>query len=90
MSRSDLTRHAKARAQQRGIGELQIELIRVFGEDFYQKGGTCVSYIPDKKRAQIRKALDRIDNVAMVKGDSGKVITLMHRNKQFNTRQDYV
>jgi hypothetical protein len=87
MSRSDLTLHAQMRAQQRGISELQIELLRVFGEDFYQKGGTCMSYIPEKTLGQLRSALDKLDTVAMVKDGSDKAITLMHMSKRGNTRR---
>lgn len=88
MSRLGLTRHAQARAQKRGISDLQIELLRVFGEDSYQKGGTCVSYIPNKTRALLRSALDKLDTVAMVKGDLDKVITLMHMTKHCNARRE--
>jgi hypothetical protein len=87
MRRSDLTRHARARSQQRGISELHIELLRVFGEDCHQKGGTCVSFIPEKTRSLLRSALDKLDTVAMVKDGSGKVITLMHIDNRFNPRR---
>jgi hypothetical protein len=88
MRRSNLTQHAQARAQQRGISNLQIELLRVFGEDSYQKGGTCVSYIPDKTRALLRRALDNLDTVAMVKDGSGNAITLLHMDKRFNAKRE--
>ena len=88
MRRSDLTKHARARAQQRGISDLQIELLRVFGEDRYQKGGTRVSFIPNKTRALLRSALDKLDTVAMVKDGSDKVITLMHMDKHFNAKRE--
>jgi hypothetical protein len=89
MRRSDLTQHARARAQQRGISNLQIELLRVFGEDRYQKGGTCVSFISNKTLALLRSALDKLDTLAMVKDSSGKAITLMHMDKHFNAKQEY-
>jgi hypothetical protein len=86
MKRTDLTAHARARAQQRAISDLKIELLRVFGEDHYQKGGTWVSYIPREKCAQLRRALNKLDAVAMVKDGSDKAITVMHMDKRFNSK----
>ena len=76
------TRHAQARKQQRGISELMEELIRVFGEDHYQKGGCVLSYIPEKKLSQIRCALDKLSKVALIKDSTEKGITFMHMNQR--------
>lgn len=86
MRPAHLTLHAQARAQQRAISNLQIQLLQVFGEDHYQKGGTHVSHIPKDTCAQLRRALDKIDGVAMVKDKAGRAITLEHMDKRFNVR----
>lgn len=82
-----MTEHARQRRQQRGISELQIELIRAFGEDFYQKGGANICFIPEKKLIQLRNALDKLSNVAMIKGDAGEVVTVMHVNQKIRHTQ---
>jgi hypothetical protein len=45
MNARKLTEHAQRRKQQRGISDLQVELILAFGDDHYQKGGASLSYI---------------------------------------------
>ncbi|TYC51378.1 hypothetical protein ETQ85_24445 [Zoogloea oleivorans] len=82
-----MTDHARQRRQQRGISELQIELLRTFGEDLYQKGGECLCFIPEKKLIQLRNALDKLGNVAMIKGDAGQVVTVMHVNQRIRHTQ---
>jgi len=57
-----LTEHARQRQQQRGISKIQIEVISLFGEDHYQKGGTCLSYVPEKMICLIRYALDELSS----------------------------
>lgn len=87
MKRSDETEHAQKRRQQRGISQIQIDLIRTFGDDHYQKGGSSLSYISAKKIAMLRHALDKIEKVALVKECSEKVVTVLHMNKRINTTQ---
>ena len=82
-----LTEHARQRQQQRGISELQIELLHSFGEDHYQKGGDSLCFIPEKKLSQLRSALEKMSNVALVKSGGGHVITVMHMDRQiYRTR----
>jgi hypothetical protein len=77
----ELCRHAHRRAAQRAIGDLQIELIRLFGVDHYQTGGSTLSFIPERTITSLRTALDRCRDVALVKGDDEVVITAMHMHR---------
>lgn len=67
---------------QRGVRELQLQLIQVFGVDFLQKGGSVLSRIPARRLAELRAALDRCDGVAIVKGGNECVITVMHEHRR--------
>ncbi len=78
MRTQSMTQHAQARKQQRGISDLQIELIGHFGDDHYQKGGGNLSFISERKLAELRSAIDKLHNVALVKGASERVVTAMH------------
>ena len=77
-----LTHHARKRSQQRGISELQIQLIGMFGEDHLQTGGTALSYIPRKRLQQLRDAIDRLESVAVVKTPDEAVVTVMHLGRR--------
>jgi len=83
-----LTHHARKRRQQRGISDLQIQLIGTFGEDHYQSGGCTLSYIPRKRLQQLREAIDRLDSVALVKTPQEAVATVMHLGRRV-THSDY-
>jgi hypothetical protein len=74
----NLTAHAQKRKQQRGISDLQIELIHHFGSDHYQKGGCSLSYVDERTIKQLRAAIDRLEKVAMVKTPTESVATVMH------------
>ncbi len=76
------TRHAKERMQQRGISEMQIQLIHFFGEDSLQKGGSYLSYIPEETIRKFRTALDGLGSVAIVKSEQESVIKVMHQNSK--------
>lgn len=82
-----ITEHAQKRKQQRGINDLQIELIRFFGEDHYQKGGCNLCFISEKKLAQLRHALEKLTNVALVKESSERVVTVMHMDRRIHKTQ---
>ena len=88
MANRYLTEHARQRQQQRGISELQVELLRHFGEDHYQKGGEYLCFIPERKLIQLRNALDKMSNVAIVKSGSGQGITVMHMNRRIHRAQN--
>ena len=80
-----LTEHAQRRKQQRGISDLQLELIRTFGEDHYQKGGSTLCYIPEKRLIQLRQAIDKLAGVALVKAPSEEVVTMLHVDRRIGT-----
>lgn len=83
----NLTEHAQKRKQQRGISDLQIDLIRYFGADHYQKGGCSLSYIDEKTIKLLRCAIDKLDKVAMVKTPSEYVATVMHMDRRIHKTQ---
>jgi hypothetical protein len=83
-----LTEHAQGRKQQRGISDLQIDLIRYFGADHYQKGGCNLSYIDAKVLKQLRCAIDGLSNVGMVKTPSERVATVLRINRRI-CKTDY-
>lgn len=76
------TRHARERMQQRGISEMQIQLVHFFGEDRLQKGGSYFSYVPEETIRKIRAALGGLGSVAIVKSEQESVITVMHQNRK--------
>lgn len=82
-----MTEHAQRRRQQRGISNLQLDLIRYFGDDCYQQGGCNLSFITERRISELRRALDQISNVAMVKGPAEEVIAVMHLNKRIGRTQ---
>ena len=87
MRSNDLTFHAQSRQQQRGISETQIELLHYFGKDHYQKGGCSLVHIPEKKLNQLRQAIDKLNNIALVKSPGERVITCMHKSRRLETTE---
>ena len=83
----NLTEHAQKRKQQRGISDLQIDLIRHFGVDHYQKGGCNLSYIDERTIKLLRNAIDNLAKVAMVKTPSDYVATVLHMNRRIHKTQ---
>lgn len=81
------TRHAQRRSSQRAIRGLQIQLIQFFGVDHVQKGGSAVSYIPERLIHQLRAALDRCDGVSIIKAADESVVTVMHLDRRVATTQ---
>lgn len=84
MNNINATAHAQKRMRQRGISEMQIRLIQEFGIYEYQKGGANLGYIPEKIRADLRHALDKIRDVAVVFGESDKVVTALHKKHRIH------
>ena len=72
------TRHARKRMQQRAISDTQIRLIEMFGDYHYQKGGCYLANIPEKVLSELRMAVDKLNNVQAVFGQSNELITVMH------------
>ena len=85
MRAARLTEHAQIRKQQRGITDLQLQLIHAFGDDRYQKEGCMLSFISRERLAQLRKAIDQLTDVAIVKSSAEKVITVMHKDRRIRT-----
>lgn len=77
-----LTLHARERMAQRGIRDLQLQLIQIFGVDHLQKGGSVLSRIPERRLAELRAALDRCADVAIIKSRSECLITAIHQHRR--------
>lgn len=84
MRSMNLTAHAQQRKQQRGVSDLQIQLVQVFGDDHYQKGGGSLCYINKRKLIQLRHAIDKLENLALVKGNEEKLLTVMHKDHRIH------
>ena len=82
-----LTAHAQRRKQQRGISDIQMQLIHHFGSDHYQKGGCSLSYIDAKIIKELRAAIDGIERIAVVKTPSEYVATVMHMQQRIHKTQ---
>jgi len=80
-----LTRHAQQRSSQRAIRDLQLQLIQLFGVDHLQKGGSMVSFIPDRLIAELRTAIDRCAGVSIIKAEDEVVVTVMHQGRRVAT-----
>lgn len=83
--RYELCRHARQRKAQRAVADLQIELVRLFGVDHYQKGGATLSWIPERVITQLRAALDKSSGMAIVKGEDDCIVTVLHRDRKIRT-----
>jgi hypothetical protein len=84
MSKVNVTQHVKKRMQQRAISELQIRLIREFGQYEYQKGGAQFALIPEKTISELRHALDKLPGIALILGEKDCVITALHQTRRIN------
>lgn len=82
MSKLVATRHAKQRMQQRGISNIQMQLIQLFGEDHLQKGGSYYSYVPEEMIRKLQAALGGLNSIAIVKSSDEAVITVMHKTQK--------
>ncbi len=85
----DLTRHAQARMQQRGIAPEALERLLEFGrEAFDHRGHAVVLYFDKKARRRLsraepgRKDLERLARMYAVLLDAGAVITVGHRSRR--------
>jgi hypothetical protein len=80
------TLHAQERVQQRAISSEMELLIQIFGKPEMQKGGTDVLRIPNKVIKELRKAIDKIDNVNLVfNPETNTLITAFHQDKKIRT-----
>src|SRR5437667_5029560 len=87
------TRHAQARAQQRGIPHLIVEWLLEFGARKPSAGADMV-YFDKRSREALRRyagrqALAKLDgllDVYAVVSNDGQVLTLGHRTKRIRSR----
>lgn len=84
--KSEMSRHAQKRAQQRGLRVEQIPIIKTFGESEHDGKGAVRYVMTDKAMNRLVRALGRnqcIDGLAgayiVVSADDGAVITVSHR-----------
>jgi hypothetical protein len=84
-----VTRHARARMQQRGIGPEALECLLEFGrEAFDHRGHAVVLYFDKKARRRLaraepgRKDLERLSRMYAVLSGGGAVITVGHRSRR--------
>lgn len=89
MNRAERTRHASRRIRQRGISDMGVRLIEIFGVDRLQKGGTWLSFIPVQQLTEMRRALDRLQGVCLIKSGEDKIITALHLHRHVRAT-DYV
>lgn len=85
-----MTRHARKRAQSRGIGLQAVETIIEFGRELHDHRGCCIYFFDRKHRERLRKAIGeqryrrvetRLNAYVVVAGD-GAVITTGHRYRR--------
>ena len=83
--RSDLTFHARARMQQRGIAPEALECLLEYGREAFDHRGGVIVYLDKAARRRIAReegrapaAAKRLDLYAVL-GDDGRVRTVGHR-----------
>jgi len=85
----DISKHATARSQQRGIPEPLIDLILELGTPNYKPGGALEYSIPKKIRTKYRNLLKRrikqLDKTAnkCVLVNEGKITTVYNRTRKY-------
>lgn len=75
--------------QQRAIPPEWLWLLSLWGESTPQKGGTQVMRISKTTSAKLRavlKQMDHLENVYVVMGDDGHVITTAHQSHPSNRK----
>lgn len=88
----NLTHHARARLQQRGIPPLVVERLLDFGREEHDHQGGRIVYFDRRARARLEKAVGgetyrrierHLDAYAVV-AETGEVITVGHRTHRIN------
>ena len=88
---TDLTEHARARLQQRGIPQIVVELLQAFGSSmrcgnaerlFFDKAARrrIAAYLGGQRGLQV---IERWLEVYLVLGDNGLVVTVAHQKGRF-------
>lgn len=86
-----LTRHARERMQQRGIGTQAVEQLLAFGREQHDRHGGVIVYFDRAARERARRAgndprdLDRTAGMYVVLTD-GKIATVGHRQRRVRRR----
>jgi hypothetical protein len=84
-----LSRHARARMQQRGISAATIEALLDFGREVHVDGGRDLVFFDKRARARLTQAnpaaaaeAERIARSYAIVGSDGTVITVGHRYRR--------
>lgn len=72
------TKHAITRQQQRGIKNIHLSILEIFGEEKKAPGGVTKVFLPKKKKKELIKALQSFANQEMILGPEGQVLTVQH------------
>jgi hypothetical protein len=83
----ELTRHARVRAQKRGIAAQAVRLIKAYGERSYDQAGGIRFLMTEKSMRDLESAIGRNSKADELKGtyivlsaeDEATVITVGHR-----------
>jgi len=85
-----LTEHASARANQRGVPKAIIETIFMFGSERYAPGGAVRLTLDDASiclaadgSARRQLQLERYRDTYLVVGDEGHVVTVARKRRRF-------
>lgn len=80
-----MTRHASVRARQRGIDGDRLEMFLALADVDVPVGDGCVALSISRRlkrdrdiRAAFGPMLDRVADIALVMGEDGTVVTVMH------------
>ncbi|MCF0254469.1 MAG: hypothetical protein HUK26_09070 [Duodenibacillus sp.] len=68
--------HAASRQRQRGVSDLQLELLTRYGALSRQKGGSKLCTISGRELARLRRALDGLDGLGLVISEENTCITV--------------
>jgi hypothetical protein len=86
----DLTRHARARMQQRAIRADALELLFEFGREAFDHHGGVVLYFDKAARRRLARAapgardVERLAKCYAVLSAEGSVLTVGHRQRKIN------
>jgi len=87
MNTKQVTRHANKRMQQRGITDIQLQLVEMFGTGLHQTGGATYAFVPEKVLAELRHAVDRLRDVRLISGEKGQLVTVFHESRRVHKTQ---
>lgn len=90
----DLTQHAKARMQQRGISVTTLNSLLDYGAQSHDHRGATIVYFDKKARTRLLRdsgraayrGVEKQLNAYAVVGNDGSVVTVGHRDKRISRR----